>query len=161
MTSISTYLAAFVALAFAGAMVLSAQQPAPSQKDAGAAFLAETAKKPGVQKTASGLLYEIVKAGDGPKPAATDMVKVHYKGTLIDGKEFDSSYKRNQPAVFPVNRVITGWHEALQLMPVGSKWKLYIPSDLAYGSRPPQGAQIPPDAVLVFDVELLSIEKPQ
>ena len=130
-------------------------------EDAGKAFLAETEKKPGVQKTASGLLYEIVKAGDGPKPASTDTVKVHYRGTLIDGKEFDSSYKRNQPAVFPVNRVITGWHEALQLMPVGSKWKLYIPSDLAYGPQGAAGGAIPPNAVLLFDVELLSIEKPQ
>jgi FKBP-type peptidyl-prolyl cis-trans isomerase len=130
-------------------------------QDAGKTFLAETEKKPGVQKTASGLLYEIVKAGDGPKPASTDTVKVHYRGTLIDGKEFDSSYKRNQPAVFPVNRVITGWHEALQLMPVGSKWKLYIPSDLAYGPQGAAGGAIPPNAVLLFDVELLSIEKPQ
>ena len=151
-----------IAIAVAATLVAGAAfgQAQPTQ-DKGKAFLAEMEKKPGVKKTASGLLYEIVTAGDGPKPAATDMVKVHYRGTLIDGKEFDSSYKRNQPAVFPVNRVITGWHEALQLMPVGSKWKLYIPSELAYGSRPPQGAQIPPDAVLVFDVELLSIEKPQ
>ena len=131
-----------------------------ANKDAGVAFLAEMEKKPGVQKTASGLLYEIVTAGDGPKPAATDTVKVHYRGTLIDGKEFDSSIKRGQPAVFPVNRVITGWHEALQLMPVGSKWKLYIPSDLAYGQQGAAGGAIPPNAVLVFDVELISIEKP-
>jgi FKBP-type peptidyl-prolyl cis-trans isomerase FkpA/FKBP-type peptidyl-prolyl cis-trans isomerase FklB len=130
-------------------------------QDAGKAFLAETEKKPGVQKTASGLLYEIVKAGEGPKPAATDVVKVHYRGTLIDGKEFDSSYKRNQPAVFPVNKVITGWHEAIQLMPVGSKWKLYIPSDLAYGPQGAAGGAIPPNAVLLFEVELLSIEPPQ
>ena len=130
-------------------------------QDAGKAFLAETEKKPGVKKTASGLLYEIVTAGDGPKPASTDTVKVHYRGTLIDGKEFDSSYKRNQPAVFPVNRVITGWHEALQLMPVGSKWKLYIPSDLAYGPQGAAGGAIPPNAVLLFDVELISIEPPQ
>ena len=136
-------------------------QQGQANKDAGVAFLADVAKKPGVQKTASGLLYEIVKAGDGPKPASTDTVKVHYKGTLIDGKEFDSSYKRNEPAVFPVNRVITGWHEALQLMPVGSKWKLYIPSDLAYGPQGAAGGAIPPNAVLVFEVELLSIEKPQ
>ena len=157
MTSISTYLAAFVALAVAGAMVLSAQQPAPSQKDAGAAFLAETAKKPGVQKTASGLLYEIVKAGDGPKPAATDLVKVHYKGTLIDGKEFDSSYKRDMPAEFPLNGVIPCWTEGLQLMKPGGKATLYCPSDIAYGERgfPPV---IPPGATLVFDVELISVE---
>ena len=134
-------------------------QQGAANKDAGTAFLAEMEKKPGVQKTASGLLYEIVTAGDGPKPAETDTVKVHYRGTLIDGKEFDSSIKRGQPAVFPVNRVITGWHEALQLMPVGSKWKLYIPSDLAYGPQGAAGGAIPPNAVLVFDVELISIEK--
>jgi FKBP-type peptidyl-prolyl cis-trans isomerase len=136
-------------------------QEGQKNQDAGKAFLAETEKKPGVQKTASGLLYEIVKAGDGPKPASTDTVSVHYRGTLIDGKEFDSSYKRDQPATFPVNKVITGWHEALQLMTVGSKWKLYIPSDLAYGPQGAAGGAIPPNAVLLFEVELLSIEKPQ
>jgi FKBP-type peptidyl-prolyl cis-trans isomerase len=158
LTRTRTFVAVAVTLAALGLAASELEAEPPT--DAGKAFLAETAKKPGVQKTASGLLYEIVKAGDGPKPKATDMVKVHYKGTLIDGKEFDSSYKRNQPAVFPVNRVITGWHEALQLMPVGSTWKLYIPSELAYGATPPPGAQIPPNAVLLFDVELLSIEKP-
>jgi len=151
---------AFIAIAVAATLVAGAAfGQAPASQDKGKAFLAEMEKKPGVKKTASGLLYEIVTAGDGPKPAATDMVKVHYRGTLIDGKEFDSSYKRNQPAVFPVNRVITGWHEALQLMPVGSKWKLYIPSELAYGKQGVPQAQIGPDAVLVFDVELLGIEK--
>ena len=158
MTSISTYLAAFVALAFAGAMVLSAQQPAPSQKDAGAAFLAETAKKPGVQKTASGLLYEIVKAGDGPKPAATDMVKVHYKGTLIDGKEFDSSYKRGAPATFPLNRVVPCWTEGVQKIKVGGKATLTCPPATAYGERG-AGGVVPPNATLTFDIELLAIEK--
>jgi FKBP-type peptidyl-prolyl cis-trans isomerase len=161
LTSISPYFAALLALVFAGAMLLTTHQPAAGQTEKkldGPTFLAETAKKAGVQKTASGLLYEIVKAGDGPKPKATDMVKVHYRGTLIDGREFDSSYKRNEPAVFPVNRVITGWHEALQLMPVGSKWKLYIPSELAYGKQGAAGGLIPPDSVLLFDVELLSIE---
>jgi FKBP-type peptidyl-prolyl cis-trans isomerase len=142
---------------------MQAKMTAQGQKnqDAGKAFLAETEKKPGVKKTASGLLYEIVKAGDGPKPTATDVVKVHYRGTLIDGKEFDSSYKRNQPVTFPVNRVITGWNEALQLMPVGSKWKLYIPPELGYGAQGAAGGAIPPNSVLVFDVELLGIEKPQ
>ena len=126
-------------------------------QDAGAAFLAENAKKPGVQKTASGLQYQVIKEGTGPKPSATDQVSVHYRGTFIDGKEFDSSYKSNQPAVFPVNRVIAGWTEALQLMPVGSKWKLWIPSGLAYG---PQGRPgIPPSSTLIIEVELLSIEK--
>jgi FKBP-type peptidyl-prolyl cis-trans isomerase FkpA len=131
---------------------------APSGADSQASFMVEIAKKPGVQKTASGLHYEILEAGTGPKPAATDHVKVHYRGTLIDGKEFDNSYKRKQPAVFPVNRVITGWHEALQLMPVGSKWKLYIPSSLAYGEAGVPSAAIPPNATLVFEVELLAIE---
>ena len=145
--------------AFQKEMQNKMSQQGAANKDAGVAFLADMEKKPGVQKTASGLLYEIVTAGDGPKPAATDTVKVHYRGTLIEGKEFDSSIKRGQPAVFPVNRVITGWHEALQLMPVGSKWKLYIPSDLAYGPEGAAGGAIPPNAVLVFEVELLGIEK--
>jgi len=123
----------------------------------GAAFLAENAKRPGVKTTASGLQYEIVTAGDGPKPSATDRVKVHYKGTLIDGTEFDSSYARGEPAVFPANRVIPGWTEALQLMPVGSKWKLFIPAELGYGDQGAGGA-IPPHAALVFEVELLGIE---
>jgi FKBP-type peptidyl-prolyl cis-trans isomerase len=124
----------------------------------GARFLAENEKKPGVQKTASGLQYQIITAGDGPKPKSTDKVKVHYRGTLIDGKEFDSSYSRGEPAVFPANRVIAGWTEALQLMPVGSKWKLFIPASLAYGAEG-AGAAIPPNAALVFEVELLGIEK--
>jgi FKBP-type peptidyl-prolyl cis-trans isomerase len=134
-------------------------QAGQQNQDAGAAFLAENAKRAGVQKTASGLQYEVVKPGDGPKPAATDTVKVHYRGTFIDGKEFDSSYKHGQPVTFPVNRVITGWNEALQLMPVGSKWKLYIPSNLAYGTQGAPGGAIPPNSTLLFEVELLSIEK--
>jgi FKBP-type peptidyl-prolyl cis-trans isomerase len=124
----------------------------------GAKFLAENEKKPGIQKTASGLQYQIVTAGDGPKPKATDKVKVHYRGTLIDGTEFDSSYSRDEPAVFPANRVIPGWTEALQMMPVGSKWKLFIPSALAYGAQG-AGAAIPPNATLIFEVELLGIEQ--
>jgi FKBP-type peptidyl-prolyl cis-trans isomerase FklB len=124
----------------------------------GAQFLADNEKRSGVQKTASGLQYEVLTEGTGPKPVATDRVKVHYKGTLIDGTEFDSSYQRGEPAVFPANRVIPGWTEALQLMPVGSKWKLYIPAALGYGAQG-AGAAIPPNATLIFEVELLGIEK--
>lgn len=123
----------------------------------GKKFLEENAKKEGIKTTDSGLQYKVVKEGKGAKPAETDTVKVHYKGTLIDGTEFDSSYSRNEPAEFPVNRVIKGWIEGLQLMPVGSKYMFYIPSDLAYG---PQGRpSIPPNSVLIFEVELLDIVK--
>lgn len=125
------------------------------QLEAGEKFLAENKTKPGIQTTASGLQYEIIKEGTGAKPAATDQVKVHYHGTLTDGRVFDSSVQRGEPATFPVNGVIQGWVEALQLMPVGSKWKLFIPSGLAYG---PQGTGgIPPNSVLIFEVELLEI----
>ena len=113
---------------------------------------------PKVKVTKSGLQYEVIKEGKGPKPKATDKVSVHYVGTLIDGTEFDSSVKRGQPAEFPVGGVIPGWVEALQLMPVGSKWRLVIPGNLAYGERG-AGAQIGPNAVLVFEVELLKIVK--
>jgi FKBP-type peptidyl-prolyl cis-trans isomerase len=125
--------------------------------DAGKAFLAENAKREGVLATDSGLLYEVVEMGEGMKPAATDTVEVHYRGTLIDGTEFDSSYKRGQPAVFALNRVISGWTEGLQLMPAGSKFKFYIPSDLAYGGR--TTGSIGPNSTLVFDIELLSIKE--
>jgi FKBP-type peptidyl-prolyl cis-trans isomerase FklB len=108
----------------------------------------------------SGLQYKVVKMGSGPKPKATDTVKTHYKGTLISGTEFDSSYKRGEPAVFPVNQVIPGWTEALQLMPVGSKWELYVPAKLAYGERG-AGQEIGPNSTLIFEVELLGIEAPQ
>ena len=128
---------------------------AKNKKD-GAAYLAANASKPGVIKLPSGLQYKVLTAGTGPKPTATDSVVCNYRGTLIDGTEFDSSYKRGQPATFPVGRVIKGWTEALQLMPVGSKWQLVIPSDLAYGDRG-QGP-IGPDATLVFEVELMSIQ---
>ena len=123
----------------------------------GEAFLAANAAKPGVVTLPSGLQYKVVTAGTGKKPAATDTVVVHYRGTLTDGTEFDSSYKRNQPAKFKVNQVIPGWTEALQLMPVGSKWQLVIPAKLAYGERGAGGA-IPPNSVLVFEVELQGIE---
>ena len=126
-------------------------------KEAGDKFLAENGKKPGVVTTASGLQYEVIKKGTGPVPTATDQVKVHYVGTLLDGTEFDSSIKRNEPAMFPVNQVIPGWTEGLQLMPVGSKYKFYIPQNLAYGSKGARG--IEPLSTLVFEVELLSIEK--
>lgn len=121
----------------------------------GASFLAENAKKEGVVTLESGLQYKVITAADGAKPTTDDTVSVHYRGTLIDGTEFDSSYKRGQPVSFPVTGVIAGWTEALQLMPEGSKWELYIPSDLAYGSGG-TGAQIGPNATLIFEVELLS-----
>lgn len=127
-------------------------------KAEGAKFLEENKKRKEVTTTASGLQYEILKKGDGPKPAATDNVQVHYKGTLINGKEFDSSYKRGEPATFQVQGVIKGWVEALQLMPVGSKWKLAIPSDIAYGERG-AGADIGPNETLIFEVELIGIVK--
>ena len=124
----------------------------------GEAFLAANKSKPGVQVTASGLQYMIMKAGTGPKPVLTDKVTTHYHGTLIDGTVFDSSVDRGQPASFPVNGVIPGWTEALQMMPVGSKWKLFVPANLAYGERG-AGGKIGPNAALVFEVELLSIDK--
>jgi FKBP-type peptidyl-prolyl cis-trans isomerase len=122
----------------------------------GADFLAANKKKPGVITTASGLQYKVLTKGTGPKPTATSQVKTHYRGTLLDGTEFDSSYKRNEPAEFEVGQVIKGWTEALQLMPVGSKWQLFIPSELAYGERG-AGGTITPNSTLIFEVELLSI----
>ena len=126
-------------------------------KKQGEEFLSENKKKKDVVTTKSGLQYIVLSKGKGKKPKATDQVKVHYKGTLIDGTEFDSSYKRGEPVTFPVNQVIPGWTEALQLMNVGSKYKLFIPSDIAYGERGPM--PIGPNATLIFEVELLSIEK--
>ncbi len=127
-------------------------------KKAGEAFLAENKKKPGVVTLPSGLQYTIMKKGDGPIPAAADTVRCHYHGTLIDGSVFDSSVERGQPAEFPVSGVIQGWVEALQLMPVGSKWKLFIPSNLAYGDNQ-MGPKIAPGSTLIFEVELLEIVK--
>ena len=124
----------------------------------GRAFLEENKKKANVVTLPSGLQYEILTEGKGEKPKATDSVKCHYHGTLIDGTVFDSSVKRGQPAVFGVNQVIQGWVEALQLMPVGSKWRLYLPSELAYGKQG-AGRDIQPNSALIFDVELLGIEK--
>lgn len=133
------------------------KEAADANKKEGDAFLAANKTKPGVVALPSGLQYKIIKEGTGPKPAATDNVVCNYRGTLINGKEFDSSYKRGEPATFPVGGVIKGWTEALQLMPVGSKWELYIPADLAYGARG-AGADIGPNATLIFEVELLSIQ---
>ena len=127
-------------------------------KKEGEDFLAANASKPGVQTTPSGLQYEVISEGAGPKPSATDTVRVHYHGTLIDGTVFDSSISRGLPATFGVHQVIKGWTEALQLMPVGSKYRLYIPQDLAYGAHPHPGGAIKPFMALVFDVELLGIE---
>src|SRR5580698_976132 len=128
-----------------------------ANKKEGDAFLAENKTKDGVVTLPSGLQYKILTEGTGPKPTASDTVVCNYKGTLIDSTEFDSSYKRGQPATFPVSGVIKGWTEALQLMPVGSKWQLVVPSDLAYGERG-QGPDIGPNATLIFEVELLSIQ---
>lgn len=128
-------------------------------KQEGEKFLAENAKKEGVTTTASGLQYEVIELGTGEKPKSTDTVNVHYHGTLIDGTVFDSSVTRGIPATFGVHQVIKGWTEALQLMPVGSKYRLYIPEDLAYGAHPHPGGAIKPFMTLIFDVELLGIEK--
>ena len=127
-------------------------------KAAGEKFLAENKTKEGVVTTESGLQYKIIKAGKGEIPTKESTVKVNYKGTLIDGTEFDSSYKRNSPATFRADQVIKGWTEALTMMPVGSKWELYIPQELAYGARE-TGGQIKPFSTLIFEVELLEIEK--
>jgi FKBP-type peptidyl-prolyl cis-trans isomerase FklB len=127
-------------------------------KKEGETFLAENGKKPGVVTLPSGLQYKVLRPGTGKKPQAQDIVKVHYRGTLINGTEFDSSYRRGQPASFPVNRVIPGWTEALQRMEEGAKWQIFIPSRLAYGERG-AGEDIGPHATLIFEVELLAIEK--
>lgn len=128
--------------------------------EAGPKFLADNAKKPGVQTTASGLQYQIVTEGKGAKPTESDVVKVQYKGTELDGKVFDSSYDRGEPAMIPLGQVVPGWREGILLMPVGSKYKFWIPSKLAYGETPPPGAPFGPNATLAFEVELLDIVKP-
>lgn len=136
----------------------AAQASAAGQENLieGQKFLAENKTKEGVQTTASGLQYKVLTMGEGAKPAATDTVKVHYRGTLLDGTEFDSSYARNEPISFGLNRVIAGWTEGVQLMPVGSKFMFYIAPELAYGEG--GGGPIPPNSTLVFEVELLDIE---
>jgi FKBP-type peptidyl-prolyl cis-trans isomerase FklB len=134
------------------------QQAAESNKKEGQDFLAANKGKPGVVTLPSGLQYKVEKEGTGPKPTASDSVVCNYRGTLINGTEFDSSYKRGQPATFPVSGVIKGWTEALQLMPVGSKWQLFVPSELAYGDHG-AGADIGPGATLMFEVEVLSIQE--
>jgi len=131
---------------------------AEKNKKEGAAFLAANGKKEGVVTTKSGLQYKIIKAGSGKIPKTTDRVKVHYRGTLIDGTEFDSPDKQDEPSGFAVTGVIKGWTEALQLMKVGAKWKLFIPSELAYGADPGPGGKIEPHAALIFDIELVGIE---
>ncbi|MCY1206817.1 FKBP-type 22 kDa peptidyl-prolyl cis-trans isomerase [compost metagenome] len=136
-------------------MQAEAQAKAEAAAGAGRAYLEENAKREGVTVLASGLQYEVLVAGEGAKPSAEDTVRTHYHGTLIDGTVFDSSYDRGQPAEFPVGGVIAGWVEALQLMNTGSKWRLHVPSELAYGGQ--AVGSIPPHSVLVFDVELLDI----
>jgi FKBP-type peptidyl-prolyl cis-trans isomerase FklB len=133
------------------------QAVAGKHKEEGTRFLAENKKQQGVVTLPSGLQYRVLKQGNGPSPKATDTVTTHYAGKLLDGTEFDSSIKRGQPASFPVNRVIKGWVEALQLMKVGDKWQLFIPPDLAYGENG-SGPSIPPNSTLVFEVELLGIK---
>lgn len=128
------------------------------QKERGEAFLAENKKKEGVKTLPSGLQYKVIKAGTGKKPKLNDTVTIHYRGTLIDGTEFDSSYKRGQPVSFPVSGVLPGWTEALQLMEEGAKWQLFIPSNLAYGERG-AGGIIGPNATLIFEIELISIQE--
>ena len=135
-----------------------AAQEGDANKKEGDAFLAANKSKEGVVTLPSGLQYKILTPGSGPKPTASDSVVCNYKGTLINGTEFDSSYKRGEPATFPVTGVIKGWTEALQLMPVGSKWQLFIPSDLAYGPRGTPGGPIGPNSTLIFEVELMSIK---
>jgi FKBP-type peptidyl-prolyl cis-trans isomerase FkpA/FKBP-type peptidyl-prolyl cis-trans isomerase FklB len=133
------------------------EERAMSNKKASEEFLAKNKTAKDVKTTESGLQYIVEKEGTGASPKATDTVKVHYRGTLIDGTEFDSSYKRNEPAVFPVNGVIKGWTEALQKMKVGSKWKVFIPAEIAYGEQG-QPPTIPPASTLIFEIELLGIE---
>ncbi len=135
------------------------KQAGEKNKTEGAKFLEENKKKPGVKTTASGLQYKVMKEGTGAQPKPTEMVTVNYRGTLIDGTEFDSSYKRGQPASFPVNGVIKGWTEALQLMKVGSKYQVFVPASLAYGERS-VSPELGPNATLIFEVELLDAKPP-
>jgi FKBP-type peptidyl-prolyl cis-trans isomerase FklB len=135
-----------------------AKKKGEKNKKEGEAFLAENQKKEGVKTLPSGLQYKVIKAGTGNSPKLTDEVTAHYRGTLIDGTEFDNSYRRGKPETLPVNGVIPGWTEALQLMQVGAKWQLFIPSNLAYGERG-AGREIGPNAALIFEIELISIQE--
>jgi FKBP-type peptidyl-prolyl cis-trans isomerase FklB len=146
--------------AFQKEMTAKQEERGKMNKKEGEAFLAENKKKEGIKTLPSGLQYKVIKAGSGKKPKLTDTVTTHYRGMLIDGTEFDSSYKRNAPASFPVNGVIPGWTEALQLMEESAKWQLFVPSNLAYGERG-AGATIGPNATLIFEVELISIQEKQ
>jgi FKBP-type peptidyl-prolyl cis-trans isomerase len=141
---------------FQQSMQAQLQQQSDANIKAGNEYRDKNKKTAGVVELKSGVQYRVIKKGNGKKPSATDTVKVHYKGTLVDGKEFDSSYKRNEPMTFPVNGVIRGWQEILPMMPVGSTWNVVIPPEMAYGPRG-QGA-IGPNSTLVFDIELLSIK---
>lgn len=153
----TTLIAAFVAAGLISGGAYAADNQAEQNLAAGQAFLAKNKTKPGVVTLDDGLQYKILVKGTGPKPTTNDIVTVHYAGQLINGKEFDSSYKRGQPISFPVTGVIPGWVEALQLMPTGSTWELYIPANLAYGE---QGAQpdIGPNETLIFKVKLISVK---
>lgn len=142
---------------FQNMMQAEANKKSAAAKEVGEQFLVEKAKEEGVQATGSGLLYKVISEGTGPKPTKNDRVRVHYRGTLVDGTQFDSSYDRGEPTTFGVGQVIKGWTEGLQLMSIGSTYEFYIPSNLAYGERG-AGRQIPPGATLVFKVELLGIE---
>lgn len=138
-----------------------ADMMAKAKKNAeeGERFLAQNANKPNVKATASGLQYEVLRQGNGPTPKATDLVVAHYSGKLLDGTEFDSSYKRGEPATFRLDQVVPGWSEGVQMMPVGSKYRFWIPAKLGYGEQGTPGGPIPPNATLVFEVELLEIKK--
>lgn len=159
MSKIQTQILSAVAIGFIGILLFSmANATTPEENKAqGVAFLSANAKKSNIVTTASGLQYEILTSGAGDKsPAATDSVTVHYRGTTLDGVEFDSSYSRGEPATFPLNAVIPGWTEGVQLMKEGAKYRFYIPSELAYGERG-AGRLIGPNATLIFDVELIKI----
>ncbi|MBK9293145.1 MAG: FKBP-type peptidyl-prolyl cis-trans isomerase [Oligoflexia bacterium] len=144
-------------MSFQKELMKQAQDKAQNSKAEGAAFLEKNKNEAGVKVTASGLQYKIIKSGNGAKPKKTDTVSAHYSGRFIDGKEFDSSYKRGEPTEFPVTGVIPGWTEALLMMHVGDKWQLFIPAELAYGDNSPPG--IPPGSVLIFDISLEGIKK--
>lgn len=146
------------ALIAATLALLPMSLPAQSAAEKGAQFLADNATKDGVKVTPSGLQYVVLTEGKGKSPSATDTVEVHYRGTLLNGTEFDSSYKRGEPISFPLNRVIPGWTEGVQLMKEGAKYKFFIPSKLAYGTRGTPGGPIGPDETLIFEVELLKVK---